>query len=30
MRNVPEPHIADDGGTKLLNVAIKGSGFFAM
>ncbi len=30
MRNFPEPHIADDGGAKLLNVAIKGSGLLAM
>ena len=30
MRNFPEPHIADEGAAKFLNVAIKGSGFFAM
>src|ERR1700676_5763850 len=30
MSNFPEPHVADDGAAKFVNIAVKGPGLFSM
>src|ERR1700680_3948975 len=30
MSNFPEPHVANDGAAKFVNIAVKGAGLFSM